>query len=228
MMFSANTLRFSLVLAAACNAVNYYTVLANSDISSIPASVITGKIGVLPIAATSMTGCDLTLETETETPSTLITAVSDMEAAYNDAAGRPGETSKTNIASGILGPDEGSIEKPLTDGVYTFGYGVTIQDDLYFSGNATSVFIIRMTGNLEQYSNTTMILETNADSDIGDVKAENIFWQVTGNVKVKEHASMAGNLLVKTDVLFMTGSSLQGRVLAQRAVNLENATITEL
>jgi hypothetical protein len=37
---------------------------------------------------------------------------------------------------------------------------------------------------------------------------------------------MEGVLLVKTDVLFVTGSSLNGRVLAQTAVNLQMATIT--
>jgi hypothetical protein len=33
--------------------------------------------------------------------------------------------------------------------------------------------------------------------------------------------------LVKTDVVFVTGSSLNGRVLAQTACNLQMATITE-
>jgi hypothetical protein len=38
---------------------------------------------------------------------------------------------------------------------------------------------------------------------------------------------MQGILLVKTHVLFVTGSSLNGRILAQTAVNLQMATITE-
>jgi hypothetical protein len=38
---------------------------------------------------------------------------------------------------------------------------------------------------------------------------------------------MQGILLVKTDVVFTTGYSLNGRILAQTAVNLQMATITE-
>jgi hypothetical protein len=38
---------------------------------------------------------------------------------------------------------------------------------------------------------------------------------------------MEGILLVKTDVTFVTGSSLNGRVLAQTACALQKATIVE-
>jgi hypothetical protein len=55
--------------------------------------------------------------------------------------------------------------------------------------------------------------------------ANNINWQVAGNVKVMAGAHMEGILLVKTDVSLMTGSTLNGRVLAQTAVNLQMATV---
>jgi hypothetical protein len=38
---------------------------------------------------------------------------------------------------------------------------------------------------------------------------------------------MEGVLLVKTGVTYITGSSSNGRVLAQTAVNLQSATITQ-
>jgi hypothetical protein len=56
-------------------------------------------------------------------------------------------------------------------------------------------------------------------------RAKNIFWQVAGQVEVGAFASMKGIILVKTDALFMTGSSLLGRVLAQTACNIQMATI---
>jgi hypothetical protein len=37
---------------------------------------------------------------------------------------------------------------------------------------------------------------------------------------------MESILLVKTDVLFVTGSSLSGHILVQKACNLQMATIT--
>jgi hypothetical protein len=251
MMFSANASRFFLVLAAACNAVSSavmpdivdigkageYTILAKSGISNVAPSRIQGNIAVSPITGTSMTGFDLILETEgrystsdqfegkayaanyvAPTPATLTTAVSNMEAAYTDAAGRAGDGDKLNLGSGKLGEYVGSSDNKLTAGVYTFGTSdVTIKENIYFSGDAKSVFIIRMTGNLRQMTDTSVIL--------GEVKAENIFWQIAGNVVVEEGASMAGVLLVKTDVLFMTGSFLEGRVLSQTAVNLQETVI---
>jgi hypothetical protein len=50
--------------------------------------------------------------------------------------------------------------------------------------------------------------------------------QVSGNAVVGAGAHMEGILLVKTDVLFITGSSLSGHILAQTACNLQMATIT--
>jgi hypothetical protein len=57
--------------------------------------------------------------------------------------------------------------------------------------------------------------------------AKNIFWQVAGHVKEGAGAHFDGILLVKTDVLFLTGSSLNGCVLAQTACDLQMTTITE-
>jgi hypothetical protein len=63
---------------------------------------------------------------------------------------------------------------------------------------------------------------------VDDVLAENIFWQVAGLVDVGADAHLEGILLVKTAVTFVTGSSLNGRVLTQTACNLQKATITHL
>jgi hypothetical protein len=72
---------------------------------------------------------------------------------------------------------------------------------------------------LSQAANTTVVL-------LDGAKAKNIFWQVAGNVAIGADALMQGILLVKTDVVFVTGSSLNGRILSQTAVNLQMATIT--
>ena len=88
-----------------------------------------------------------------------------------------------------------------------------------FEGD-TDIFIIQSTGNLVQVANTDVILTNGA-------LAKNIFWQLAGHVVVGEKAHLEGILLVKTDVLFETKSSLNGRVLAETACNLQMATITE-
>jgi hypothetical protein len=254
MMFSSNAFRFVLVLAAACNAVSTtaaeptvdlvfaedYVILTKTGISTVPTSVITGSIAVSPIAATAITGFSLIADavgkftTSTQvtekvyaatyiapTPALLTTAVSNMEAAYTDAAGRVNpDAARIDLGEGILGGVYGGAGYALTPGVYTFGTSVAIGADIVFDGSDTDIFIIQMTGDLMQAAGTSVILANGA-------LAKNIFWQVAGEVVVGPGAHLEGILLVQTSVLFQTGSSLNGRVLAQTRCDLQVATITQ-
>jgi hypothetical protein len=149
------------------------------------------------------------------TPADLTTAVNDMQAAYTAAVGRAStDTTKDNMGNGGIGG------QTLAPGVYTFTVGVNISSDLTFEGGADDVFIIKTTGVLTQAANTKVLLA-------GCAQAKNIFWQVAGNAAIGADAEMQGILLVKTDVVFVTGSSLVGSILAQTAVNLQKATITQ-
>jgi hypothetical protein len=226
-----------------------YVILAKTGISTVSPSVITGDIAVSPAAATTMTGFDSTTDSTgtfstsaqitgkayaadyaEPTPTDLNTAVSAMETAYTDADGRDaGVGARLNLGAGTLGGSgkPGGANDPLTPGVYTFNTGVEIAGNIYFEGSGsgedegkTDVFIIQMTRNLKQVANTKVILQNGA-------LAKNIFWQVPGEVTVEAGAHMEGILLVKTAALFVTGSSLKGRVLAQTACDLQKATITQ-
>jgi hypothetical protein len=106
----------------------------------------------------------------------------------------------------------------LTPGVCTFSADVCLNGDITFAGSATNIFVIQTMGSLHQAAGNHVIFSTSA-------KAENIFWQVAGQVKVGAGSHMEGVLLVKTDVTFVTGSSLEGRILAQTH-NLQSDTIT--
>jgi hypothetical protein len=218
-----------------------YVILTKAGISTVPESVITGDIAVSPIAATALTGFSLTKDSGGEfstsaqlhgtgkafaanfaapIPTHLTTAVSDMQTAYTDAAGRPNSNAdRIDLEEGVLGGAAGGEQAQLTAGVYTFGSDVNIAADIYFDGSDTDVFIIQMTGSLSQAADTNVILSNGA-------LAKNIFWQVAGNVVVGAGASLKGILLVKTDVTFDTESSLSGRVLAQTSCDLRVATMT--
>jgi hypothetical protein len=227
-----------------------YVILAKSGISTVSDSNISGDdiitkavstsdssiygdVAVSPIAATAMTGFDMVLDSSgqwstssqingkayaddyaTPTRSDLTTAVSDMETAYTDAAGRPNtDAARKNVGGGDI---SGEI---LTPGVYTFDTDIHFSADIAFQGGVDDVFILQTTGNLAQAQNTKV--------NLGGVQAKNIFWQVAGNVKVGVNAQLQGVILTKTDVAFLKGSSLNGRVLAQTACNLHNALIME-
>jgi hypothetical protein len=218
-----------------------FAIIAKTGISTVPDSSITGHIGVSPIVSTAITGFDLDVDSSNQfatctqvdsqsrvyapdyigsgggisTPALLTTAVSDMEIAYIDAAGRPNtDAAKENPGGGDIGG------MTLVSGVYTFTTDIKISTDVTFSGDSNSTFILQTSGAVTQAAGIKVVLGPN-------VKAENIFWVVATEVTVNSGAEMMGILLVKTAVKFNTGSALVGRILAQTAVTLQKASITE-
>jgi hypothetical protein len=211
-----------------------YAILAKTGISTVPDSTIIGDIAVSPIAATAMTGFSLALDGEgmhasssqvqgkayaadnvVPTPGVLTAAVVDMQAAYVDAGGRTTtDLARINFKGGLIGGET------LTPGVYDFKTAITIATDIFLVGGPNDVFIIKTTGVLTLATNTKVLLS-------GGVQAKNVFWWVAGNTAIGAGALMKGVILCATDVLFATGSSLTGRILAQTAVALQKAQITE-
>jgi hypothetical protein len=227
-----------------------YAILAKTGITTVPFSAITGDIAVSPIAASAMTGFGTlpkdatgTFSTDTTgqvsgqvfaadyvgsggvTPAALTVAVLNMQAAYTDAAGRPaGVGPKLNHGAGILGGAFGGPTTPLTSGVYTFGSSVLIAGELHFVGSPEDIFIIQISGDLTMAANYKVILDS---TWLGTPLPENIFWQIAGKVEIGAGSEMVGIMLIKTDITFITGSKLSGRVLTQTMCALQSATITQ-
>jgi hypothetical protein len=228
--FSPTVAPTHVYLGSACN----YVILAKTGISTVPNSAVTGDIAVSPIVATAITGFTLTQDASTQfstssqvtgkafgadytapTPRYLTQAVLDMEAAYTDASQRPNNNAtRTNIDGGTIGG------QTFSPGVYTFTTGVSITSNITFEGGPDDVFIIQIATTLTQAANTHVHLS-------GCAQAKNIFWSVGTSALIYAGASMQGILLVFEKTDFITGSSLVGSVLSQKAVNLQKATITQ-
>jgi len=198
-----------------------YVILAKSAISTVPNSAITGDIGLSPAAESYMTGfsqIDFTgYATSTQvtgflyaadmadpTPLILTTAVSDMETAYTDAAGRI-TPDYINLASGAIGG------LTLAPGLYRWESTVTIPTDVTISGGANDVWIFQVTNNLTTSSGIQVILG-------GDAQPQNIFWQVAGEVSLGTNSHFEGIILSQTGIDIQTNASMNGRTLAQTAV----------
>jgi hypothetical protein len=200
----------------------------------VPISDITGDIAVSPIAAGAITGFTMTLDSSGEfstttqvtgkafaanyaapTPGYLTAAVSDMQAAYNDAKARSNtDASRKNIGGGTIGG------QTLFPGVYTFTSGLTIASDITFEGGPDDVFIIQIETSLYQTANTHVLLA-------GCAQAKNIFWLVKTSTYIGADATMQGIILGATHVDMITGSFLVGSILTQTRANLGKATITQ-
>jgi len=207
-----------------------FVILAKSGVSTVPASVVTGSIGVSPAAATSMTGFALAqdatnvfamspqvtgkllaADNAAPTPSNLTTAVGDMLLAFTDAAGRAPDV--TELGAGNIGG------MTLTPGVYKWATALLIPTDVTLAGSATDVWVFQIAQTLTMSSGAKVLLK-------GGARARNVFWQVSGLVDLGTTAHCEGIVLGQTSVNLRTGASIDGRLLAQTAVTIDTSTVT--
>jgi len=209
-----------------------FVILTATGVTTTGTTTIVGNMGVSPIAATAMTGFGLiadstntfstsSLVTEKiyaadyapPTPTKMTTAISDMETAFTDAAGR---TSPNFIELG-----GGDISgKTLLPGLYKWGTGVLITNaGITIAGGPNDVWIFQMAGNLVVDNGAIITL-------VGGAQAKNIFWQVSGKATLGTTADVKGIILSQTLISMNTGATLSGRALAQTAVTLIANTVT--
>jgi len=143
----------------------------------------------------------------------MTTAISDMETAFRDAAGR--------LNPNFVELSDGDIENmTLSPGLYKWGGNVEFTSHLYFDGSSTDVWILQIAENLSVGSGAIITLENGATAD-------NIFWQISGSTLFGSTSDVKGIFLSATSIVFETGSKLTGAALAQTAVTLDAATIVK-
>jgi hypothetical protein len=208
-----------------------FVILAKSAISTVPASAITGNLGLSPAAASFITGFTLVADatnqfsTSTQvtgqvfaadyavpTPSNLTTAVLDMQAAYTDAAGRAPDY--TELGAGNIG---GLNLGPAT---YKWGTGVLIPSNVTLTGGPNDVWIFQIAQDLTVSSGVQIVLA-------GGALPKNIFWQPFGATDFGTTSHFEGVVLSQTSITVHTGASVNGRLLAQTAVTLDQNMVTQ-
>jgi len=208
-----------------------YVILAESGVSTVPASAIVGDVGLSPAAASFLTGFSITMvgtgsatspqvtgslfaaDMTAPTSSNLTTAITNMGTAYTDAAGRP-TPDFLNLGAGEIGG------QTLLPGLYKWTTGVTASSDVTLSGGANDVWIFQIPGTLLVSPAKHILLS-------GGASAKNIFWQVAGGVNIGTTAHFEGIILSQTSITLGTGASMTGRALAQTAVILDANAVTK-
>jgi len=203
-----------------------FAILSKSGVTNVYASTIRGNVGTSPISGaaiglrcTEVTGTIYSVNAAgplpcrvTDAPR-LTTAVSNMETAYTNAAGRT-LPKAVNLGAGQIGG------LTLTPGLYKWTSNVSISRNVTLSGGANDVFILQVAGTLNQASATRVILA-------GGAQAKNVFWQSAGAVAIGTTAHFEGTILSKTMIAMKTGASINGRLLAQTAVTLQKNVVTK-
>jgi len=209
-----------------------FVILAKTGVSTTGTTAVVGDIGLSPAAATYVTGFGLIADsTNTFSTSSLVTgkiyaadytpptptkmtaAVSDMELAFTDAAGRT-LPDHTELGAGDISG------LTLSPGLYKWGTGVLITSaGVTLSGGANDVWIFQIAQDLT-VNNSAMITLS------GGAQAKNIFWQVSGQATLGTAADFKGILLSQTLISLNTGAVMNGRALAQTAVTMDATAIT--
>ena len=208
-----------------------FAILAKAGVSTVPASAITGDVGVSPIAATGITGFSLILDPSgtfsistqvvgkvyaadyiSPTPSKMTTAIGDMQTAFVSGSGRAATI--TELGAGDISG------LTLVPGVYKWGTGLLAASNVYLRGGCADVWIMQIAQDFTIKSGVNIFLS-------GETLAKNVFWIVSGSVDIGTTAHVEGDILSMTKIAFHTGSSINGRLLAQTAITLEQSVITK-
>ena len=207
-----------------------FAILAKTGISTTGTTHVTGDIGISPAAASFITGFALVAPPTTfttsalvtgnvyatdydpPTPTTMTTAIGDMQTAYTTAAGVTAPAPVVELGAGNIG---GMF---LAPGVYKWGTGVIIPTDVTLAGSASDVWIFQIAQTLDLSNGIHVNLS-------GGAQAANIFWQVAGQTTLGTTSIFNGNILDQTAIVLNTGATLNGRALAQTTVTLNANTV---
>jgi uncharacterized repeat protein (TIGR01451 family) len=221
-----------------------FAILAETAITTTGATAITGDIGVSPAAQSFIQGFSLSADPSNTfstsalvngkvyaaddvppTPAYMTSAVSDMTAAYNDAAGRAAPDA-VNVDAGILGGET------FTPGLYKWTTGVTIaaggtpSTTITLNGGPDDVWIFQIAGDLTvadggTLGNGAQIILT------GGAQAQNVFWQVGGltGATIGAFSTFNGNILAAKQVIMNASAQLNGRALSQTQVTMIADTV---
>ena len=202
-----------------------FAILSKSGVTSVYASTINGNVGSSPITGAAIgltcaevhTGIIYSVNAagpacKTTNATYLTTAVGDMQTAYADAAGRT-VPDQLNLGAGEIGG------LTLEPGLYRWTTGVSISTDVTLAGGPNDVWILQVAGNIKMASAKNVTL-------IGGAQAKNVYWQSAGSTAIGTTAHFEGTILSKTLIAMKTGSSINGRLLAQTAVTLQKSTVT--
>jgi hypothetical protein len=209
-----------------------FVILTKTGVSTTGTTAVVGDIGVSPVAASYLTGFSLIADSTNAfstssvvagklyasdyappTPAYMTTAVSDMQTAFTDAAGRT-TPDFTELGAGDISG------LTLVPGLYKWGTGVSITNGVTLSGGANDVWIFQIAGDLIVNNSAMVTL-------VGGAQAKNIFWQVSGQVNLGTAADFKGIILSQTLISLNTGAMMHGRLLAQTAVTLDASKVTK-
>ena len=203
-----------------------FAVLAETAISNVPTSTVTGNVGLAPAAGVNIeltcaevTGTIYTVDSadspscrQRNAESLLIQAVADGHAAWNGALSLVPDY--TDVRAGNIG----GIRLPPA--VYKWSTGVQIPANLTLTGGPNDVWIFLIERDLIVGPDVQIVLE--------GALPQNVFWQTLVNgVELGAASQFRGIILSETTIFMGAGASINGRLLAAGSISLNQNTVTQ-
>jgi hypothetical protein len=221
-----------------------FVILAKTAITDVPASAITGNIGVSPTSGTAIgvlctemvgTGKIFAVDAGYALPGfaacsmpgpgankTLVdNAVLDMGTARAEAAGRTNPDA-TELGAGVIGGLN------LAPGLYKWSTNVSIPTDVTLTGGASDVWVFQIAGDLSIAAGGSVPAGIKVIL-AGGAKASNVFWQVGGptGATLGTFSTFNGIILSAKQVIVNTGAVVNGRLYADSQVTLQQNPVTQ-
>lgn len=200
-----------------------FRILAQSQITNVPTSVVTGDVGLSPgtgagigLTCAEVTGVIYSVDAAGPLPcritdsTRLTTAIGDKGTAYTDANSRAPDY--TGLGAGNIG---GLTLAPAT---YKWGTGVSIPTNVTLQGGPNDVWIFQIAQGLTVSSGVQIILA-------GGALPQNVYWATFAAADIGTTSKFNGTILSQTSITMKTGASTNGRLLAGTAVNLDQNTV---
>jgi hypothetical protein len=204
---------------------NDFVILAESAITNVPTSAVTGDVGLSPatgagigLTCAQVTGVIYDVDTTGPLPCTvtdtvkLTAAIGDKGTAYTDANSRAPDYTELgagNISGLNLGP-----------ATYKWGTGVLATADFTLTGGPNDVWIFQIAQGLTVASGVQVILA-------GGALPQNIFWATFAAADLGTTSKFKGIVISQTSIALKTGASMNGRLLAGTAVTLDQNVVTQ-
>lgn len=206
-----------------------FAVLAGTEITNVPTSVITGDVGLSPAAGSNYTGLTLAEVSGTifavdttgpagtagNDPYLLTAAKADLVTAYDALATGSNASANCNAAYVF-----GAGNKDLS--------GASLAPGLYCADTFTLTGTLTLTGSGVWVFRSAATLITSGTANIVGGDTCDVWWQVPSSATLGTNTSLKGNILALTSIGMNTGATLTGRALARNgAVTLQSNTINQ-
>jgi len=201
-----------------------YAILAETGITDVPSSAVTGNIAnsgtgtQIGITCAEVNGTIYEIDGTgplcfTQATAAINTAVLDKGNAYTTANGQADCVSE--LGAGTLSG------LTLTRGTYVWAGNVTIPTDLHLDalGDPNARWIFQIGGTLTMASAMSIILDNGA-------LAQNITCTVADFTQIGTTAHMEGTIIGYSYIALQTGASINGRLLSHTQVTLDQNSIT--